>query len=100
MKKLSVILALALIVLSLLPTVCFANTAPAAVGVEDVYLINPISVALQNNTLFVADKVSNEQCLLHAFDLTDKPVLIYTEEIAGNVNKIKVSKCFRCIALR
>ena len=90
MKKLSVILALALIVLSLLPTVCLASTAPAAVGVEDVYLINPISVALQNNTLFVADKVSNEQCLLHAFDLTDKPVLIYTEEIAGNVNKIKV----------
>lgn len=89
MKKLTVILALALLIVALLPTVCLANTSQAAVGVEDVYLINPISVVLHENILFVADKVTDDQCLIHAFDLTSKPVLVYTEEVAGNVNKLK-----------
>ncbi|MBR2974225.1 MAG: hypothetical protein IKC47_00580, partial [Clostridia bacterium] len=70
------------------PTVCFATTAVAA-GVEDIYLINPISVALSQDNLFVADKVSNQHCLLHSFDLTGKPLLVHTDELAGDVQSIQ-----------
>ena len=90
MKKFTVILALAMLIVSILPTVCFASTSLAAAGVEDVYLINPASLALHNDTLFVADKITSQQSLLHSFDLSDKPVLVYTEEMAGEISKIKV----------
>ena len=90
MKRLTVILALAILITSILPTVCFASTSTTATGTNDVYLINPVSVALHQNTLFVADKITQEQCLLHTFDIENQPELQSTTILDGNVNKVKV----------
>ena len=88
MKKLAVILTLALLVVAILPTVCFANNTLS--NGEDVYLANPISTAVHQDLLFVADNITESASLLHIFDIANAPKLLQSLQLDGTVNSLKV----------
>ncbi len=88
-KYLATLLIFALLLCSLLgcTTVAYASTDDSA---SDIHLVNPSSVAVIGNTLYIADNVTDTSCVVLQFDLVGAtPVYSTMTEYSGNITLMR-----------
>ncbi|MCM1043399.1 MAG: hypothetical protein NC350_04245 [Corallococcus sp.] len=108
MKKRLTLFALALLVALtvIAPCAAFAEQAQTDAATQprqtatDIYLIAPSSIAAADNLLFVADNIPDAQSMLHVFDVSGEPTLLYTEQFVGEITRVKYSGNFLFVVLK
>lgn len=89
-RYLATLLIFALLLCSLLgcTTVAYASTGDS---VSDIHLVNPSSVAVIGDTLYIADNVTNSSSVILLFDISGTTPL-YTDmiEYDGNISQMRV----------
>jgi hypothetical protein len=66
--------------------------APAsadAATADNTHLVNPVSIVVGGTNLFIADNITDSDCVVNIFSIADAPVFLRTLEFSGNINRLR-----------